>query len=99
MQSALNQANPCRFQSLPTLDDIDDHAISFAEAGEPRSFNSRDVDEYVLSAAIASDEAETLFRVEPFDCAGFLHGHVGGWPVRCRRPEARLPWCDRSSGE
>ena len=56
------------------------------------------MDEHVLSPAIASDEAETLLRVEPLHRAGLLDGYAGRWPVRCRRPEIRSPWCLWSSG-
>ena len=71
----LDQANPRRFQPLSTLDDIDNDALPFAEAGEPGSLKSGDVDENVLPAAITSDKAEALLGVEPFHCPGLLDGH------------------------
>src|SRR3984893_8382430 len=43
----LDQAHPCSFESLSALDHIHDHLLSFTEAGDPRSFESRDVDEHV----------------------------------------------------
>jgi hypothetical protein len=32
------------------------------------------LDEHILSASLAGDEAEALFGVEPFYCAGLLDG-------------------------
>ena len=52
----LNQANPRRLRTLPALDHIDD-GLPFTDRGEPGSFKSRDVDEYVLAASIRRDEA------------------------------------------
>ena len=46
--------------------------MSFAEARQPGSFKSRDVDEYVLPTTIPSDEAEALVDIEPFHRAGHL---------------------------
>src|SRR6266853_1468438 len=68
----LDQAKPRRFQPLSTLDDIDNDVLPFAEAGEPGSLKSGDVDENVLPAAITSDKAEALLGVEPFHCPGLL---------------------------
>ena len=68
----LDQANPRCFQPFPALDDIDDDGLPFSEAREPGSFESGDVNEYVLSATIAGNEAEALLDVEPFHHAGLL---------------------------
>ncbi len=68
----LDQANPRCFKSFSALDDIDDDGLSFVEAREPRSFESGEVDEHVLPATIAGDEAEALLGVEPFHRAGLL---------------------------
>jgi hypothetical protein len=46
----LGEAHPCGFRPLSPLGDVDDHAISFAEAGELGSFEGRGVDEYVSFA-------------------------------------------------
>ena len=56
------------------------------------------MDEHVLSATIAGDEAVAPLGVEPFHRAGLLDGRARRWPVRCRRPEVRSPWRHRSSG-
>jgi hypothetical protein len=74
----LDQADPCRFQPFLPLGDVDDHAIPFAAAREPGSFNSGDVDEHVLCAAILSDEPVALLSVEPLDRAGSLDTYVRG---------------------
>src|SRR5215831_3831843 len=83
----LNQANPRRFQPFSPLGDVDDNAIPFAEAGEPRSFKGRDVDKHVLAAAVPSDKAVALIGVEPFHRAGLLDR----WTVQCRRLGSRTP--------
>ena len=72
----LDQANPRRFQPFAALDNIDDDLLAFAEAREPRSLKSGDVDEHVLSATIAGDEAEPLLGVEPLHRAGLLDGYA-----------------------
>jgi hypothetical protein len=41
----------------------------FGEAFESRTLDLADVDEYVLTALVALDEAEALLRVEEFDLA------------------------------
>jgi len=46
----------------------------FVEARKPRSFESGDMDEYVLSASITGNEAEALLDVEPFHHAGLFDG-------------------------
>jgi hypothetical protein len=81
----LGQAHPGGFESLSALDDIDDHLLSFAEAGDPRSFESRDVDEHVFAAAVPLDEALALLWVEPLHRTGLLDTGIGKWAVRCRR--------------
>jgi hypothetical protein len=43
--------------------------LSVGEVGETRLLDRRDVDEHVLAAVIANDEAEALLRVEEFDDA------------------------------
>src|SRR5215831_20417133 len=62
----LNQANPRCLQPFSPLGDVDDNAIPFAEAGEPRSFKGRDVDKHILAAAVPSDKAVALIGVEHF---------------------------------
>ena len=51
------------------------------------------MNKYVLCAGIPSDEAVALRGIKPLDPAGFLDRRV--WAIRCRRPVARSPWCDR----
>ena len=51
------------------------------------------MNEHVPFATIASDEAVAFRGVEPLDPAGFLDRRVRA--IRCRRPVARSPWCDR----
>jgi hypothetical protein len=59
-----------RFELGP--DDIDDDSLTLVEGREPGSFKGRDVDEHVLSTAIASNEAEALLDVESLHGADFL---------------------------
>ncbi len=72
----LDQPNPRRFQPLSALNDIDDDLLPFAEAREPRSLKSGDVNEHVPSATIAGNETEALLGIEPFHCAGLLGGYA-----------------------
>jgi hypothetical protein len=74
MMVDLGQANSRRFQPFSALNDINDHLLPFAEAREPRSLKGGDVDEYVLPAAIPSDETEAFLGIEPFHCAGLFDG-------------------------
>ena len=76
MIEPLDQPYPRRFQPFSTLDDVDDDGLPFGEVREPGSFESGDVDEHVLPATIAGDEAETLLGVEPFHSAGLLDGYA-----------------------
>ena len=64
--ATLGQAYSRRFRPLSPLGDVDDHAISFTQAREPGSFESRYVDEYVSLAAIPSNETVAFCGVEPF---------------------------------
>ena len=66
-----------RFQPPSALDDIDNDELPFSEAREPRSFESRDMNEYVVSATIAGDEAVAPLGIKPFNCAGLLDGYAG----------------------
>src|SRR5215831_1923498 len=78
----LNQANPRCLQPFSPLGDVDDNAIPFAEAGEPRSFKGRDMHEHVLAAAVPSDKAVAPLGVKPFHRSGLLDQRIGGWPTR-----------------
>jgi len=89
----LDQANPRGFRPLSALDKIDKDGLSFSEARDPGSFESRDVDEHVLAAAVPRDEAVALLGVEPLHRTGLLDTGIGKWAVRCRR---RSPWCSGS---
>ena len=93
----LDQANPRGFRPLAALGDIEGDAFTFIEVREPGKSESRDVDEYVLSTIIPSDEAEALVDIEPFHGAGFLDRCVGRWPARCCLSEARSAWRSWSS--
>jgi hypothetical protein len=69
---ALTQPNFHGFEALSALDHIEDHGLPFEEPLDARLLKSRDVDKYVLPAAIPSDEAIALVGVEPFHGAGLL---------------------------
>jgi hypothetical protein len=81
----LNQAHPYSFEPLSALDD----RLSFNEACDPGSFESRDVDKHVFAAAITRDEAVGPLGVEPLHRTGLLDTGGRRWAVRCRR---RAPW-------
>jgi len=84
---ASTQANSRGFWTLPALDNIDNDGLAFAESGDARSIQGRDMNEHILPAAIPSDEAVALVGVEPFHRAGLLDP----WPVQCRRLGIRPP--------
>src|SRR6266436_6120758 len=88
----LDQAHPCSFESLSALDKIDDDGLSFNEARDPGSFESRDVNKHVFAAAIPRDEAVAPLGVEPLHRTGLLDTGVGRRPLRRRRRETRSPW-------
>ena len=73
----LDQANPRGFQPLAALGDSEGDTFTFIEGGEPGSFKSRDVDEYVHATTIPSDEAEALVDIEPFHGAGLFDRCAG----------------------
>ena len=54
--------------------------LAFGEAGQPRLLDRADMDEHVLAAIVADDEAEALLAVEEFDdalgLADDLRGHA-----------------------
>ena len=79
MWANLDQAYPRRFEPFSPLDDIHDDTLSFVKGREPGSFKGRDVDEYVLPAAIPSDEAEALLDIEPLHGACLLDRQVRRW--------------------
>ena len=61
------------------IDEGEFERLAFGEAGEARLLDRRDVDEHVLAAIVADDEAEALLAVEEFDdafaFADDLRGH------------------------
>ena len=93
----LDEAYSCRFQPFSALDDIDDDSLTLVEGREPGSFKGRDVDEHVLSAAIASNEAEALLDVESLHGADFLD-RPGNRAARSACSKARPQWCRRLCG-
>jgi hypothetical protein len=76
MMVDLGQANSRRFKTFPAFDHIDNDGLSFGETREPGSFESGDMDEHILAAAIQNDEAVAPLGIEPFHCAGFLDGYA-----------------------
>jgi DNA ligase D-like protein (predicted polymerase) len=55
-------------RALRTLRDVERDLLVLLQRPEPRGVNGRVVDEDVRAAAVLSDEAEPLFRVEPLHC-------------------------------
>jgi hypothetical protein len=68
----LARLRPTAPKWLPALGETESDAFTFIVGHEPGSFEGRDVDEHVLSAAIASNEAEALVDIEPFHGAGLF---------------------------
>ncbi len=68
-----------RRNSPAAIDERELERLAVREVGQTRLLDRRDMDEYVLSAIVANDEAETLLRVEEFDdalaFANDLRGH------------------------
>src|SRR5690242_685137 len=83
----LGEPDPDGFGTLAALGDADHHSLAFIEGGDPGSFEHRGVDESILAAIVANDEAETLLGIEPLHRAGFLDGRFGReWcTASCRR--------------
>src|SRR5437667_5927544 len=76
------------FGALVALGDVDDDALAFVEPHEAGPLQRRGMDEHVLAAAVADDEAEPLGRVVPLDRAVLLHRRFQDRPVGARRETA-----------
>src|SRR5579863_9286963 len=77
----LRQADRGGFRALAALGDVDDDALTLVEAGQAGALQRRGVDEHVLAAVVAHDEAEPLDGIVPFDRAGLLAGDLQGRPI------------------
>ena len=68
-----------RRDSAAAIDERELERLAVREVGQARLLDRRDVDEHVLAAIVANDEAETLLRVEELDdalaFANDLRGH------------------------
>jgi hypothetical protein len=62
-----------RFGAAGIRLDVERHFLAFREAPHSSRFNGRDMDEYVLAAALWRDESETLCGVEKLHCTD---GHL-----------------------
>src|SRR5690606_25955805 len=67
------------------IDQVELQLLSFGEAFEPRAFDLADVDEHVLAALVALNEAEALLRVEELYLALAGADDLGGHPAATRR--------------
>ena len=83
----LGQTHPDGFGAFATLGNIDQHPLAFIEDGDPGSLEHRGMDESILAAIVANDEAEPLLGVEPLHRAGLFDSLLGGeWcTASCRR--------------
>src|SRR3984893_8531194 len=88
----LSEADPDGFGAFAALGDVDQHSLTFIEGGDPGSLEHRGVDESILAAIVANDEAEPLLGIEPLHRAGFLDGRFGReWCPASRRRIGRPP--------
>src|SRR5258707_10643632 len=71
---ALREVDADGLGALVALGDVDDDALAFVEAHQPRPLQGRGVDEHILAAAVAHDKAKPLGRVVPLDRALLLRG-------------------------
>jgi hypothetical protein len=60
-----DQAYTSGFRPLPPLGKTEGDAFTFIKAREPGWCEIRDVDEYILSASSASNEADAVVDIEP----------------------------------
>src|SRR4051794_26004721 len=73
-----------RLAALRRVDHLHENGLTFGELGDAGRAKDRDVDEDVLAAVIAGDEAEALRLIEPFDlaadvrCRGWVGSATGG---------------------
>src|SRR5437868_6721997 len=83
----LGETDPDGFGAFAALGNVDHHTLSFVEDGDPGSLEHRGMDESILAAIVANDEAEPLLGIEPLHRAGLLDGRFGReWrTARCRR--------------
>src|ERR1700731_5237031 len=82
----LGEADPDGFGAFAALGDVDQHSLTFIEGGDPGSLEPRGVDESILAAIVANDEAEPLLGIEPLHRAGFLDSRFGReWCPASRR--------------
>jgi hypothetical protein len=66
-----------RRNAATAIDEREFQRLSFGKAGETGLFDCGDVNENVLTAIIANDEAEALLAVEEFDDALAFADHLG----------------------
>ena len=60
------------------IDEGEFERLAFGQAGQPGLLDRADMDEHVLAAIVADDEAEALLAVEEFDDALGLADDLGG---------------------
>src|SRR5215472_4929479 len=82
---AANRPKPCLgetdldgFGAFAALGNVDKDALTLIEGADPGSLEHRRVNESVLSAVVANDEAEALLGIKPLYSAGFFDGRLGG---------------------
>src|SRR5690606_19225950 len=72
----------------PPVDQVEGELLPFGQAFEARPFDLADVDEHVLAAFVALDEAEALLRVEELHLAGAGADDLGGHAAAAARRAA-----------
>ena len=73
--------NPFGFRSPSSLSDHNHHALSFGETANTGCFKNRDVDEYVFTSSVSSDETVTPLCIKRLHLAEFLDGRRFPLPV------------------
>src|SRR5689334_21828193 len=80
-QAPLGEADGGGFRTFKALGDIDNHALTLVERGQPGPLQRRGVHEHILAAAVAHDKAEALGRVVPLDGAVLRRGRLQRRPL------------------
>src|ERR1700730_3590389 len=94
----LSETDPGGLRPLVTFGDIDDDALAFIERGEACPLQGRGMDEHILAAAIAHDEAEALHGIVPLDRAALLAARFERRPVGWRPEPGARPRRGRGAG-
>src|ERR1700731_2331769 len=77
--------NPFGFRSPSSLSDHNHYALSFGETANTGCFKNRDVDEYVFTSSVSSDETATPLCIKRLHLPSSLTDGSLDFPFRCDR--------------